>query len=268
MKTKKTDIFFTYLILILVSFYILVPFGWVFLASFHPKASVYISLPKSLTLSNFVRSFTEYNMSTLLANSIILSVTAMLVAVFVSLLAGYATSRFYFAWKSFFMYSILLLRIFPPTSLMLPVYIMARHLSLNDNLFGLGLIIGTLQIPLAIWIIKGFFDAVPHEIEEAALLDGCTRLRVIFRILLPIARPGIVIAGLFAFIAAWGNFLFPLILISSPEKMPFSLGLFNTYIIYHLVDWGALCAMSLLYTLPPAIFFLLGRKSLVKIMLG
>jgi len=265
---RKLDIFFTYLVLILLSFYILVPLGWLFLASFHPDASLYISLPKTLTLSNFVRSFTEYNMLTLLANSIILSVTAMLVAVSISLLAGYAVSRFYFFWKSSFMYSILLLRVFPPTSLMLPIYLMARYLGLNDNLFGVGLIIGTLQIPLSIWIIKGFFDAIPREIEEAAFLDGCTRLRVILRILLPIAKPGVVIAGLFAFIAAWGNFLFPLILISSPEKMPFSIGLFNTYIIYHLVDWGALSAMSLLYTLPPVILFLVGRKSLVKIMFG
>lgn len=268
MKTKKPNILFTYLVLVLFSFFILIPFEWLFLTSFHPEASIYISLPKSLTLSNFLRSFTKYNMSMLLANSIILSVTAVLVAISVSTLAGYVTSRFSFVWKSFFMYSILLLRIFPATSLMLPVYVMARYLKLNDSLFGLGLIIGTLQIPLSIWIIKGFFDAVPHEIEEAAFIDGCSRLRVIFRILLPIARPGIVVAGLFAFIAAWGDFLFPLILISSPEKMPFSLGLFNTYIIYHLVDWGALSAMSLLYTLPPVILFLVGRKSLVKIMLG
>jgi multiple sugar transport system permease protein len=126
------------------------------------------------------------------------------------------------------------------------------------------LILATYQLPLALWIMKGFFDAVPTEIEEAAWTDGAGRLRTIYSIIVPLALPGVSAAALFTFIGAWGEFTLPLILLQSQDKMPLAIGLFRAFQQYYIIDYGQLTAMSLLYLAPSLLFFIVTRRYMMQ----
>jgi multiple sugar transport system permease protein len=116
--------------------------------------------------------------------------------------------------------------------------------------------------------MKGFFDTVPIQIEEAAWVDGATRLKAAFRVVLPLAGPGVGAAALIAFIGAWNEFLIPLVLISDPDKQPIALGLFRAYISYTQVDWGFLAALSVVYVIPAVVFYVVARRALQQSVAG
>src|SRR6185437_12555388 len=137
-----------------------------------------------------------------------------------------------------------------------------------DGYLGLILVMGTLQLPLALWIIKTFFDLVPKDYEEAALMDGATVMQRIRRVLVPLALPGLGAAALLTFIAAWGDFLIPLTFISSDELQMLPLGLFRAFLRVDSIDYGFLCALALLYTLPAVIAFSFARRFLVQTFAG
>ena len=130
------------------------------------------------------------------------------------------------------MSAILMTRIVPASATIAPLYVIVQRLGLVDTYQGMILVLAAQQLPLALWLMKGFFDTVPAELEEAAWVDGAGRLGSAVRIVLPLAAPGVGAAALFAFIEAWGDFLTPLILLSNPDKQPIALGLFRAYISY------------------------------------
>lgn len=247
-----------------IALFCALPFVWVLLAAFDPKASLYLQVPERVGGDNFVNVFTTSDTALLLLNSLIMSGGAVLLAVIVCTLGGYTLSRIDFPGRRALMFAVLLTRIIPPTATIVPLYVICLRLGLVDTYQGLILVLASHQVPLLLWMMKGFFDTVPIEIEEAAWLDGAGRIDTAFRIVLPLARPGAAAAALYAFIGAWGEFLTPLILISSPDRWPISVGLFRAYVAYTLVDYGKLAAMSLLYMLPSVVFFLLARRYLLR----
>ena len=131
-------------------------------------------------------------------------------------------------------------RIIPVSATIAPLYLIVQWLKLVDTYQGLILVLAAQQLPLAIWLMKGFFDTVPGELEEAAWVDGASRLGSAVRIVLPLAAPGVGAVALFAFIESWGDFLTPLILITSSDKTPISIGLFQAFTYRNQVDWGLL----------------------------
>ena len=137
-----------------------------------------------------------------------------------------------------------------------------------DTYYGVTLVLASWQLPLALWLMKGFFDTVPIQIEEAAWVDGATRLKAAFRVVLPLAGPGVGAAALIAFIGAWNEFLIPLVLISDPDKQPIALGLFRAYISYTQVDWGFLAALSVVYVIPAVVFYVVARRALQQSVAG
>jgi multiple sugar transport system permease protein len=257
----------TYLLLIILALFCLVPFAWLFEGAFDPRASLYLQMPSRLTLDNFRHAFSESGALQLLTNSLIMSLGAVVVVVFCASLAGYTLSRLRFRFKRVLMYAILLAQLIPVTATIVPIYTIFIDLHLTDTYRGMILILATYQLPLALWIMKSFFDAVPTEIEEAAWTDGAGRLRTIYAIIVPLALPGVSAAALFAFIGAWGEFTLPLILLSSQDKLPLSLGIFRAYQAYYLVDYGQLTAMSLLYLAPSLLFYIITRRFLTRVTL-
>lgn len=255
----------TYLVLALLSVFCLVPFAWLFEAAFDPKASLYIQMPSRLTLDNFGRAFNQSGALSLLTNSLIMGLGAVVIVVICATLAGYTLSRLQFRLKRVLMYSILLAQLIPITATIVPIYTIFIDLHLIDTYRGMILILATYQLPLALWIMKSFFDAVPRELEEAARTDGAGSLRTIFSIVVPLALPGVSAAALFTFINAWGEFTLPLILLSSQDKLPLSLGIYRSFQAYYIVDYGQLTAMSLLYLAPSLLFFIITRRYLMRV---
>lgn len=281
-----------YGVLGLISIYCIVPFFWVFLASVDASPGQFLAWPREWTLSNYTEIFTHDDGLRWIVNSLIIVGSATLVVVVLGGLGGYALSRSQGWWKRPFLYTIILIRVVPPTALIVPLYkiLLTANVGVSnvvnavvpsqfvrpmmhvfgfiDGYLGIILVLAAMQLPLALWIMKTFFDAIPRDYDEAALMDGATLLQRIRRILIPLALPGLGAAGLFAFITAWGDFLFPLIFLSSPELQTLPLGLFRAFMRVNQIDYGFMAALAVIYTLPAVIAFGFARRLLVQTFSG
>ena len=152
---------------------------------------------------------------------------------------------------------------------MLPTFSLARFLHLHNTLIGVALVIAARQIPMGIWVTKEFIASIPIELEEAAWVDGASRWTTIWRVILPLCGPGLAVIGLMSFVAGWGDFTTCLIMLSSEELYPISMGLYKASIEatswgYVSVDYGVMCAIGLIYLIPPMLAFLFTHRYLVK----
>ena len=259
-----------YIFIVGLAIFNLIPFIWLFTSAFGVKpegfSSLYLSLPTALTLDHFADAINPKGGDVLRAmiNSLGTVGGAVLLAIVVCTLAGYALSRARFRGRRELMYGILILQIIPITATVLPLYLVMRDLRLINTLQGVSIGLGTVQIPFILWVLKGFFDAVPMELEEAAWLDGASRLTALLRVVLPMALPGVGAAAVLAFNNSWGQFFLPLILISDPNKFLLPQAMFKSIINYTNIDYGMMNAMSFVYILPSLIFFFFARRYLIK----
>ena len=257
-----------YGLLFVVAVLSLMPFSWVLLASFDSDATIFVKAPDSWTLQNYIAVFRSAGGVRLITNSLIYAGGATILLIIATTMAGYALSRYYFPGRRALMLGVLMIRIIPPTATIVPLYVLATDLGLLDTYHGLILILAALEVPLGVWIMKGFFDTVPIEIEEAAWIDGASRLQAAFRIVLPLAGPGVGAAALIGFMGAWNQFLVPLVLISDPAKIPISIGLFRAWVAYTNVEWGLLAALSVIYIIPAMVFYIVARRVLQQSLAG
>jgi len=247
-----------YVLLAMLAVFCAVPFAWIVLASLDPRAGVHLQVPTAIDLGNYGRFLTVPDFSRFVAGG------ATILAVGTSVLGGYALSRFSFRGRRVLMFGVLMTRIIPVSATIAPLYLIVQRLGLVDTYAGMILVLGAQQIPLSLWLMKGFFDTVPGELEEAAWVDGTGRLGSAVRIVLPLAAPGVGAVALFAFIEAWGDFLTPLILITSSDKTPLSVGLFQAFSYRNQIDWGLLTAISVVYMLPTIVLYVLVRRYLLR----
>lgn len=287
---KKSDLL-AYATLSVISIFCAVPFFWVLLASLDGNAQLFLRWPQQWTFANYTKVFVQEDGGRWLFNSLFIVGSATLLVIVLAGLGGYALSRTRAWWKLPFLYGILLIRVLPPTALIVPLYkvlltlnnaeaavlrpllgsyarAVMRWTGFIDGYLGVILVLATMQLPLALWIMKTFFDGLPRDYEEAALMDGATMTQRIRRVLIPLALPGLAAAGLFSFIAAWGDFLLPLILLSSPELQPLPLGLFRAYLRVNTIDYGFLAALAFIYLLPAVVAFGFARRFLVQTFAG
>jgi multiple sugar transport system permease protein len=257
-----------YLLLSALSLFALIPFSWLLLAAFDGDASISVEVPETWTIGNFTNLFANEDGVRLMLNSLIYAGGATIILVVVTTLAGYALSRYDFRGRRVLMLGILLTRVIPPTATIAPLYVIATDLGFLNTYHGVVLILAAIEAPLALWIMKGFFDTVPMEIEEAAWVDGANRLQAAFRVVLPLAGPGVGAGALIAFIGAWNEFLIPLVLISDQDKIPISIGLFRAWVSYTQVDWGFLAALAIIYVIPAVVFYALARRALQASLAG
>ena len=252
-----------YLVIGLLSIFCVVPFVWVLLSSVDRNASLYLQVPKP-TVHNFVRFFTDPTTPRLLFNSLLISGGATVLTLVLAMFGGYALSRFNFFGRRTLMFTILLVRVVPTTATIVPLYIMMIRLHLNNSYTGLILVEAAYQLPLVLWLMKGFFDSIPVELEEASWMDGCSRLYGAMRIVFPLSRPGLGASALFTFINVWGDFLTPLVLLQSEDKYPISIGMFRAFSAHNQVDWGLLTATAVLYMVPTVVLYLFARRYLLR----
>lgn len=256
-----------YVLIGILALFCLVPFLWVILSAVDANAGPNVQLP-SFSFENFVRFFTDSGTPLLLVNSLIIGIGATVLNLVLGLAGGYALARFNFPGRRTFMFSILLIRVVPAPATIVALYLIMVNLQLTNTLGGLILVEAVLQLPVTLWLLKGTVSAVPVELEEAAWVDGNSRLQAIWRIVLPLAGPGLGAAAMLTFMSVWGDFLTPLVMLQSQELYPLSIGLFRAFSENHQVDWGLLAATSIVYVAPPAVLYIFVRKHLLRSSLG
>lgn len=241
------------------------PLAWMALASFSGDPYFRV-LPTKYSAAAYaeVLSSSDPSLSfpSWYGNSVKVTISVTLLATALSALAGYSFSRFRFYGRQGLMYTILVGQMLPGVVLLLPLYIYLKDLRLLDTHLGLGIVYMTFAIPLCTWLLKGFFDTIPPDLEEAAMVDGCSRVGAMARIVLPLAAPGIVATTLFAFITAWNDFMFALAILSTPAKFTIGLGLL-AYQQEYFFQWNTLMAGGVLMSLPALALYLCLQRYLV-----
>jgi multiple sugar transport system permease protein len=240
------------------------PISWLILASINRNPTSAWQIPEEVTLNNYLQLVSESDLLLWMGNSLTLAVGTMAVTVILSTLAAYPLSRVPFPGKAAFMYALLLARVMPITAVIIPIFSLSVQLGLVNTFAGAILIISAMQLPISLWIMKSFVDSIPIELEESAWLDGCNRLTGLVQIVFPLMAPGVAVTGLFAFLAAWGDFLIPLIILRSPTMFPIAMGLYRAFGDQGSVDFGFLTALSVLYSVPSIVLYLFARQYLVK----
>lgn len=267
-RGHRIEMTMIYIFLAGFALFILIPFIWPFLSAFTTKpaevSSLYLYWPKAFTLEHFNEAINGRGEAlTLMRNSLIYTVSSVALAVVLCGLGGYALSRGRFRFKRAIMFAILLIQVIPGTATILPFYLIMRQLHLVDT--GIGLVLGLTvgQLPFMLWVLKGFMDTVPAELEEAAWIDGATPFQALSQIVFPLTLPGLGAAMVLSFNGTWGAFFLPLIMLSDSEKFPMAMGLFRAIIAYTNLDYGMMNAMSLLYLVPSFAIFFFARRYLI-----
>jgi multiple sugar transport system permease protein len=256
----------TYAVLVALAVFCIGPVLWTLLTSLKEESEIITAqvayLPSHLTFDNYARLWSQSNYPTLIVNS--LAVTAMTVAICVltGTVAAYAFSRFNFPGRTQLMLGYLVIRMFPAVLMIIPLFILLRNVGLLDNRFGLAVAYTSFLLPLYVWMLKGFFDAAPKELESAARIDGSTRLGAMFRIVIPIARNGLVATSVFVAIAAWNEYLFALMLTTSEGSRTWPVGLQLMIGEYNL-PWGMLAAGGMISIAPVIVLFAIVQRWMV-----
>ncbi len=252
----------------------LFPIGWSVLTSLKPPAEASAvpptGLPSHFVWDNYVK-LNQYGagIGQYMFNSVAAAVMTVIGAIILSTLGGFGFSRFSFRGKSLMFIVILATLMIPFQSILTPLFLILGVLRLQNTLLGLALVYITFQLPFGIFVMRNTFDTVPRELEEAALLDGCTSFNLLYRVMLGIVRPGIITVGIYAFLNAWNEFLAALIFMNQ-EKM-FTLPILLTSVRngqYGATDWGALQAGVTITILPCIVLFLLLQRYYMQGLMG
>ncbi|WP_353807696.1 carbohydrate ABC transporter permease [Agromyces sp. SYSU T00194] len=244
----------------------LLPVYWLLATSLTPRTQVFAYPPRlfpaEISFDAYVSLWNNPALFTYLQNSIIVSVITAVLSVIVSAYMGYAFSKFRYRGRRSLMYFVLASQMFPQALLLVTLYTVFAAYGLLNTYAALVLSFTTFTLPLCVWMLKGFFDTIPDELIEAARVDGASRMRIIHSIVLPLSAPGLVAAGLFAFVRGWNDFIFALTL-AGPDKQTLPPGLVNTFIGEASTAWPELMAASLVTSLPVAIAFIALQRHLV-----
>jgi ABC-type glycerol-3-phosphate transport system permease component len=244
----------------------LFPFWWMVLSSFKTLRELYtvppVWWPEAATLDNYRKVIFESNIPRYFLNSVIISVGATGLALVLAIFASYGFARFEFRGKPLMQAFVLIGQLLPTAAIIVPLFITLRVLGLVNTYWGLILVYMIITLPLSVWMLTSYFKAIPRELDEAAVLDGCSRLGVLFRIVLPLSTPGMVAVLVYAFVTTWNEFIFALCFAtdSSVKTLPIGLAEFSTEFN---TDWGAVMAASVVMTLPIALLFLSMQKLFV-----
>ena len=196
-------------------------------------------------------------------NSVIVSIGTTILGLCLAIPAGYAFSRYNFRGRRAMMFAFLLVQMFPGIIILVPYFLVMKSLGLLNSALGLILAYSVTALPLCVWMLKGFFDTVPKELEEAALLDGCSQFAVFYRIILPLSLPAVAVTALFSFLAAWNEFLLALTFNTSDDMYTLPVGL-ASFISETDAAWGDFAAMSLLVAIPVVLLFIVFQKFLIE----
>lgn len=254
--------------LALIGYVVFLGFPLVWLLSTALKSTKEIALgsisviPHSPTLSNFSEAFAKADLWQAGLNSLIVAVATTVLTVVIALPAAYGLARFKTILRPITLGWVLVSQVFPTILVIIPLFMILKRIHLLDQLPGLVIVYVVFVLPFCLWMLVGFVQTIPTDIEEAAAIDGAGRIRTLISIVLPLLRPGIVATALFAFISSWNEFMFALVLIQTPSKVTLPLTLSRFVGAEGQVQLGPLAAAALLATIPSLVFFALIQRRL------
>lgn len=261
-SSKKLRSIGFYFLLVLIMIWTLFPFLYMVISSFKTNVDLF-NMDKLFifkpTLKNYVDVFTLYDFAKPLKNTTIVTCISTVLCLLLGVPAAYSISRFN---QRFFSTVILAVRIIPGIAFLVPWYVIFTKLGLNGTYVSLILCHMLIGMPMIVWVMIPYFDKLPKDLEESAMVDGCTRLDSFLRIMLPLSVPGLITATLLTFIASWNNFIFGLILGTS-KTQPLPVAVFS-FISYTEVNWGGMMAASVVITLPIIIICMLLQKYIIS----
>jgi ABC-type glycerol-3-phosphate transport system permease component len=253
----------------LLTAFALAPFVWVFLTSLKTRQELYATpllyLPRTLTVANYVDAWTSRltPFSRFFANSLWVSSVTMVATTAISILAGYALARFRFFGRQAFLLVFLATQMFPAVLLIAPLLSQWHALGLIDTYQALIYSNFSFTVPFTVWMLVGYFDSIPRELEESAMIDGCSRFGALCRVILPLAAPGVAATAIFAFVSSWSELLFAITFTSQTEMRTLSAGLLFMVGQYE-IQWGQLSAGVIISTLPVAVLFTYLQRHLIR----
>lgn len=259
-------------IVVIICIITTIPFAWMIVTSFKERSEIFTYPPKWIPDKPTLKGYTDLweqatfgnaSFITFTRNSIVVSFTTAALTVILASLAAFSLSRFRFRGSTFLKYTILLSQMLPGALLLIPLYLMMKNIRLLNTNWSLILAYTSFTLPYCTYILKSYFDTIPIDLDEAALIDGCSRIQALFRVVFPLAGPGIAVTVTQAFIMSWNEFMFALTFTNSFDKwtLPLALGSFRGQ---YLVDWGYLFAGSVLVTIPVVLLFLVLQKWFVS----
>lgn len=279
-ERKQNVIILTVIGIIFLLLLVGIPFYWVLNLSLTPSEEAYSPnlFPTNPTLNNYFDLFnpskaaeraTRFeNFAGPLINSAITAIIVTLSSMFLGSLAAYNLARFNYKGKTYASLYILFAYVFPPFFLMIPLYIVINMLKLGDSLFGLIIAHLAYTLPFSTWILRGYFMNLPKDIEDSALVDGCSRFQTLWKIVLPISAPGLVTAAIFSFTLSWDDLIFALVILSSPNNYTLPLAIAFFMQGGEVYAWGELAASTILATIPPVALYLLIQKYVISGLTG
>lgn len=265
---EKLENIGVHLILIAFSVWSLFPVFWILSTSFKKREDIFSTkiniLPPHFTIENYRELITGNDGLFLIwiKNSVLIAACTTALGVFLAATCAYAFSRFKFAGKNLGISLFLISQMFPGVILIVPLYNLMSKLGLLNMYWGLILAYCTVALPFCVFMLKGFFDTIPKELEEAALVDGLGAWGTFYRIVLPLAAPGIAVTAFFSFVTAWNEFMFALTFMTNQTMYTLPVGL-RTFVFEFRTDWHLMSAGAIIVTIPVLIFFLTAQKFLV-----
>jgi len=248
---KRVGDSFLYLIYFLAGLFAALPIIWVVSTSIKPRQEIFSYppklIPQSPTLENFVYVLRGTPLPQYFLNSLIVALSTTFLVLLLASLAAYGFSRHTFKGKYAILMVIIGTQMIPGVTNIIPLYLIMNKLHLLNTYLALILIYAAINVPFSIWLLKGFFDSIPFSLDESALIDGCSRLKAFWKVILPLSLPGLSAVAIFTFIASWNEFVLALVLISSQARQTLPLGIYmfsNTYqVSYHSISAACLIAV-------------------------
>lgn len=255
------------LVLILTSLVFIYPLVWNLLSSFKTNTEFLtnpFAFPLGLNLDNYVRAFMKANMGAYFLNSVYVVIMGTALTLLFVIPVSYVLARYRFRGSGILMNFFMCCIFIQATYIMVPLFLQMNTLHLLDNLTAMSLVYAVFRFPFSIFLLVGFMKGIPLAYEEAAQMDGCTRIRILLHIIVPMARPGIVTVGMLSAMAYWNEYPLALVLIQSEGKRTLPVGLANLYEVQqYATDWSALFAALIIVLVPTVVIYLIGQKYLI-----
>ncbi|BAU82750.1 binding-protein-dependent transport systems inner membrane component [Streptomyces laurentii] len=252
-----------HLTLIVASVIAVFPALWVLLTSLKPATyATTTDFFKEPTLDNYTNLLGDTPFLTWFGNSVVIAAFTTALGVFISCTTGYAVSRFRFPGKRGLMWTLLITQMFPVAVLIVPIYNILASMGLLNNAAGLVVTYMTIAVPFCAWMMKGFFDSIPREIDESGYVDGLNPFGTFWRLILPLAKPGIAVTAFYSFITAWGEVAYASAFMVGDDNLTLAGGL-QKFVNQYSAQWGPMSAASVLIAVPAALVFLFAQRHLV-----
>ncbi|MCA9836644.1 MAG: carbohydrate ABC transporter permease [Trueperaceae bacterium] len=265
-QESRWSSFITQLVLIIWSIAVIFPMLWMIFSSFKTDQELFFSpwsFPKELQWNNFARAWTSAHVGDFFFNTVIVVIPALLLTLIISAMAAYVLARFDFVGNRAIFYLFLAGMLFPVFLALVPLFSLVNSLNMLNTFQGLILVYIAYSLPFTIFFLTGFFKTLPTELEEAAIIDGANEYQVFFRVMLPLASPGLISMGIFNFLGMWNQYILPLVLVTSEDKYVLSQGLyFMLAKQFYQNDWSALFAALTIIMVPTLIVYVIFQKQI------